>query len=341
MTCAGLAAQELSTQTPTAADLQATERAYEEQIRRRPSAELWQRLGLVRHLQSRYDAAVPAFREAIRLHPQLWTSHLFLGICLYRLNHFQESLQALEKADHLGPQSGRGRDEIDYWLGAAQIANQKSLAGLRSLERLLQRNPRHREALELAVRTYMGAGVQLWNQVAERHFETAAGYEVHGHALESEGNLNAALAAYYQARALKAERPGLGLAIGRLLLRQGKAEEALTELKREVAISDDGEAAVYAGLAALQLGRYEEAAAFLEQASRDRADGETWMALAQVRLAQQRMDEAVAAARRAVELAPASEAVHELFMTALQRTGRQQELRAEEQRWEKWKPGAP
>ena len=204
-------------------DLPAAEKAYETELKIRPAAGTWQRLGLVRHLQNKFEPAIEAFREATRLDPALWTSHLFLGICLYRTNQFATALSALEQAQRVAdghaPPGAAGRDELDYWLGATRIALKQPLAGLQSLERLLARNPKHVEALELAVRTYADLGSALWNEVAERNFETALGYEVHGHALESEGNLEGALEAYRQSKALSPQRVGPGLAIGRVLLR--------------------------------------------------------------------------------------------------------------------------
>src|SRR2546430_14813003 len=115
----------------------AAEKAYENELKVRPAAGTWQRLGLVRHLQNTFDAASQAFREATRLDPSLWTSHLFLGICLYRTNQFAQALSALEKAQRGAPRNQPGEDELDYWLGATRIALKRPLAGLQSLERLL------------------------------------------------------------------------------------------------------------------------------------------------------------------------------------------------------------
>ena len=170
-------------QAELAGDFPAAEKAYEEELKSRPSADTWQRLGLIRHLQSRFSAAIPAFREALRLNPSLWTSRLFLGMCLYRLNNFQEARLELERAGREVPSGDPGRDEIDYWLGATLIALKQPLAGLASVERVLARRNSRLDALELAVKAYADLGSNLWNGVAERSFESAAGYEVHGHAL--------------------------------------------------------------------------------------------------------------------------------------------------------------
>jgi tetratricopeptide (TPR) repeat protein len=323
-------------QAELAGDLPAAERAYEAEVKVRPSAEMWQRLGLVRHLQNKFEAAVPAFREAVRLDSTLWTSHLFLGICLYRTNQFAPALAAVEEADRLAPKNQPGRDEVDYWLGATLIAMERQVAGLQSLERLLGRNPKHVEALELATRTYAYLGSEVWNGVAERSFETAPGYEVHGHALESEGNVKDAIEAFRTAKGLGPERAGPGLAIGRLLLRQQKAEEALGVLKQEMALPGaHPETSYYAGLAAIQLGRFAEAAPLMDTAARwIRNNPEAPLALAQIHLALRDLSQAVNAARQAVAIAPASIAAHELLTAALTQAGRSAELDEEQRRWQ-------
>jgi tetratricopeptide (TPR) repeat protein len=315
--------------------LPAAESALERTLKTQPSAAAWERLGLVRHLQNKYEQAIPAFRESLRLNPSLWTSHLFLGICLYRTNQFPSALSSLETADRLAPNEHAGRDELDFWLAATRIAMNKTMPGLQVLEKLLQRNPAHVAALELAVRTYADASSGAWNEVAERHFESAPGYEVHGHALESEGNREAALRSFQRSKSLNPKRAGPGLAIGRLLLTSGKAQDALDVLEPELQLAGAAhEAYYYAGLAATQLGRYNDAARWLESAAEwaDR-NREAPLALAQVYLSLQQLPKAIEAARKAVAAAPASPAAHDILVAALAQAGRDEDLRAEHQRW--------
>jgi tetratricopeptide (TPR) repeat protein len=317
-------------------NLPAAERAYETVLKTRPAADTWQRLGLVRHLQNKYEAAIPAFREAVRRDPSLWTSHLFLGICLYRTNQFAGALAALEHAGRSAPAEHEGRNELDFWLGATQIALKQPLAGLQHLERLLAKDPKHAAALELAVQTYTDLGSALWNQVADEHFESAPGQEVHGHALESEGNREGALEAFRVTRAMDPSRAGPGLAIGRLLLNEGKAEEAFAALEDELRLAPgDPETSFYAGVAAIQLGRFEKAASLLEPASRwARQFPEAPLALAQVYLALRQPEKAVQAARQAVEAAPSLAAAHEILLAALSQAGLAGEIEAERRRWD-------
>jgi len=327
---------DLARKAEIAGNLAAAEAAYEEELKKRPSADTWQRLGLVRHLQNKFESAIPAFRSAVDRNPSLWTSHLFLGICLYRTNRFEEAESALRKANRLAPLQHQGRDELEFWLGATLIARQQSLAGLYWLERLLVRNAKHAGALELATRTYTETASGLWNDVAERHFETPAGWEVHGYAMESEGNLPRAVDAFLQSQTLAPRRAGPGLAIGRLLLREGKAKEAFDILQAEMKLSGSApETGFHAGLAAIQLEDYAAAVPALNAAEKGlRRNPEIPLALAQVQLALARPQEAAEAAKRAVALAPQSAAAHELLLAALQKAGLDDDASKERERWE-------
>lgn len=244
-------------------DVAAQEQFYEKRVRESPTADLWQRLGLTRHLQNRYRDAIPAFREAVRLDPNLWTAHLFLGIGLYRTNDFPASLASLENAERLAPKDHAGRDEIDYWLGASRIALKQPLRGLQHLESLLARNAGHLDAMELATQTYIELGTNLWNEVAEQTFETPQGYEIHGHALEDGGNRLGAIEAYRTSQAMNAQRSGPRLGIARILLDEVKPTEALALLKDEMDFSLDPRVLLLAGRAAAQTG--------------DRANAERWL----------------------------------------------------------------
>jgi len=316
-------------------DLQASEQAIAQTLKARPSAAAWERLGLIRHLQNHFQDAIPAFRQAIRLDSARWASHLFLGICLYRTNDFAAALLSLEAAEVRAQGVQAGRDDLDYWLGATRIAMKRPLAGLRDLERLLQRNPTHADALELAVRSYADAGTAAWNEVADKHFETAPGYEIHGHALESEGNRKGATAAFQQSKVLNPKRAGPGLAMGRSLLLEGRAQDALELLQQELKLPDvQPEALHYAGLAAVQLARYSEAAAWLEKASEWGAQNpESAIALTQVYLALNDVQKAATTAAKAVAANPLSAAAHDLAVAMFEKAGRHREAEAETQRW--------
>jgi tetratricopeptide (TPR) repeat protein len=316
-------------------DVAAVERNAAELAKAQPSADNWQKLGLSRYLQNKYDPAIEAFRQALRLDSSLWTSHLFLGISLYRTNQFPLALTSLESADRLAPATAQGRDDVDYWLGATLIALHQPLKGLQALERLLHRSPRHSEALQLTTETYAETASALWNRVAERAFDTAAGQEVHGYALESEGNRNAAMEAFRRSQEIAPQRAGPGTAIGRLLLSSGDIQTAREALAKEIQNDPASpEAHFYAGLLAFRENRPDQAAKLLKVAA-------AWLpwnedpalALCQAYLALSDPANAVAAARQALLAESGSVAAHELLLTALAAAGDNAGTEAEKMRW--------
>ena len=321
-------------------DVAAVERNAAELVKAQPSAGNWQKLGLSRYLQNKYDPAIEAFRQALRLDSSLWTSHLFLGISLYRTNQFSLALTSLESADRLAPATAQGRDDVDYWLGATLIAQRQSLKGLQALERLLQRSPRHSEALQLTTETYAETASALWNRVAERAFDTAAGQEVHGYALESEGNRSGALAAFRRSQEMAPQRPGPGTAIGRLLLSSGEIQTAREALAKELQNDPASpEAHLYAGLLALRENRPDQAEKSLKVATAWLPQNEdTALALCQAYLALSDPANAVAAARQAVLAESNSVAAHELLLTALAAAGDSAGTDAEKRRWAEQTP---
>lgn len=177
-------------------NLPLAELLYEDVVKSNPNAEVYQRLGLVRHLQNKFEKADAAFENALRMNPQLWPSHLFAGIDLYRTNHFTQALEHLQNAERLQP----NQKETHYWLGATLIALHHEFDGLVFLEKVLEQDSNNTDALSLLARAYADYGTKLLNDVANRFPDSPAGLLVEGQALEFEGSYGAALDSYLKAR---------------------------------------------------------------------------------------------------------------------------------------------
>ena len=193
-------------------DLPRAEAIYEKILAGGPSAEIYQRLGLVRHLQNKFSDASKAFEKALQLNPHLWTSHLFLGIDDYRMNRFTEALPHLQSVEQENP----GLQETKFWLGATHLALRRYWDGFEELEAALEKDPKNVDALRLLAESYADRGTQLLNQVAEKYPDSAAGLQVQGRAFEFEGNNETALQFYRKAAAKDPTRPGLQNAITRV-----------------------------------------------------------------------------------------------------------------------------
>jgi tetratricopeptide (TPR) repeat protein len=185
------------------------ESIYVRIVQKQPDAEIWQRLGLVRHLQNHFQDASVAFQSALRLNAMLWTSHLFLGIDYYRLNRFEDALSHLREADRLSPNV----QETQFWLGATELALHRYWEGLETLEGVLKKDPGNTDVLRLLAESYAEFGTKILNGVGEKYPDSAAGLEVEGKAFEFEGNYQAALNAYLKAATKDPQLPGIREAI--------------------------------------------------------------------------------------------------------------------------------
>ena len=190
----------------------AAEAIYAELVSQRPDAELYQRLGLVRHMQNKFDSAAEAFEQAVKLDPSLWSSHLFLGIDLYRMDKFDVADSQLTMANRLHPTE----PEILFWSGVTKLARHDYMPGYEILESLLERDPANAEVLRILAESYASLGTSLLNEVGNKYPNSPAGLMVQGKAFEFEGAYGAALDAYRAALALDPGRPGLRETIERV-----------------------------------------------------------------------------------------------------------------------------
>ncbi len=193
-------------------DLVSAELEYEKALSVKPDAAVYERLGLVRHLQNKFTQAIPAFIQSLKLQPNRWASQLFLGIDLYRVNRFDSALNELNRAHKLKPHNF----EIQFWLGATELALKHYLPGLEILERLLREQPDNLEILKLLAENCDALGAMTLNKVAETYPDTPAGLQVHAQALEFEGANAAALEVYRELQRRESDRPGVKEAIERL-----------------------------------------------------------------------------------------------------------------------------
>lgn len=196
-----------------ARDFATAEQQYEKAVILQPDAELFQRLGLVRHLQNKFAEAIPAFEKSIALKPDQWGSHLFLGIDYYRTNQFGKALPHLQKALKLRP----GESETRFWLAVTYLALKRYLEGLAMLEELSAAEPQNKEVLRILTQGYSDYSVALQNDVVEKHPDSAVAHQIHGQALENEGALDEALKEYRTAQSLDPKLSGVQEAIDRIL----------------------------------------------------------------------------------------------------------------------------
>ncbi len=242
------------------------------------------------------DDVLAAFREAIRIRPDYAEAHNNLGLVLIQSGKDEEGIAALREAVRLAPAYAEARTN----LGAA-LTSTDAEAGIKELE----------EALRLAP----GSVKALFNLAVAYGTSPAHGPKKEIEHLE-------------KVIELAPDFPRAHLALGKALLQEGKAADAVTALQNAVKLApESGEANYQLGLALVRAGRKEEAAAQLKKgrdlvAADDRAQN-ALLDIADGRAALERkdFDEAASKFRRASQLRPESAEPQRLLGAALERQG--------------------
>lgn len=240
------------------------------------------------------DEVVAAFREAIRTRPDYAEAHNNLGLVLLQAGNDEEGIAALREAVRIAPDYAEARTNLGAALTPTDVE-----AAIKELEE--------------AVRLAPGSAKALFNLAVAYGTNPA-----HGAAKEIE----------YLTKVIEMapDFPRAHLALGKALLQEGKAPEAVAALQNAVKLEPEGGEANYQlGLALVRAGRKEEGAAQLKRgrelvAAGDRAQN-ALLDVADGRAALDRgdLDEAVSKFRRAIQLRPEATEPQHLLMATLER----------------------
>jgi tetratricopeptide (TPR) repeat protein len=164
----------------------------------------WYDEGKNHYEAGRYEEALVAYEEALRLNPKFSHAYYGKGNTLYHLQRFQESLLAYEQALRFGYNSA----DAYYDQGNALYHLQRYQEAVAAYEQAIQLNP------NLAVAYYdqgnalyhlerYQEAVAAYEQAIKRGFNTAAVYYDQGNALQKLGRMREAQLAHQQAQRLK------------------------------------------------------------------------------------------------------------------------------------------
>jgi len=215
--------------------------AYREAIRLKPDlADAWYNLGIAYRKVGQYQQAVQAYREAIRLRPddaEAWNN---LGIAYDQLGQLQEAIRAYREAIRLKP------DLADAWhnLGIAYLALGQPQEAVRA----------YREAVRL-----MPDLPDAWNNL--------------GIACRRLGQYDDAVQAYREAIRLKPEHGEAWVNLGVVYGQLGRHREAARAYRQAVHLMPDLADAWYnLGVTYGNLGQYQEAVQAYREAIRLKPD---------------------------------------------------------------------
>ena len=179
-------------------------------------------------LAKQYDQAVEAYRQALKLKPDLAAAHHGLGSVYVNLGRNAEAIEHLRAAARLDPENPIAHLNLGI-----------SLANLRRGEEALSELNEAKRLSPQDARVYNEIGNALHNVF---------------------GRFEEALAAYKEARRLNPNAPAVHHNIGLMLTRLGRGAEAITPFEEALRLKPDYQNARYLlSNAYVRAGRYEEA----------------------------------------------------------------------------------
>jgi tetratricopeptide (TPR) repeat protein len=300
----------------SAGDYAGAERAYDKLRDLEPEiAEVHANLGLIYFEERKFDQAVPALRQALKLKPSLIKSSSLLAMSLSELGRYNEALAGLEKGFRQSSDP-----EIKRMCGLELSRSYTALKkDSKSVEVALELNRLYPDDPEILYQTGKVYGnfafltIEKLAQVAPgsvwRHLAAA---ETH----ESQGSYSEAIQEYQEVLRLEPNRPAIHYRIGRSLMgrfwqRQSQEDLAAAEkeFEEELRLNPDNANAAYELGEMRRKGRQiDDAQRYFEQALQHYPDfAEAQLGLAEVLLEKNQPEQALRHAQRAVALEAGNE----------------------------------
>ncbi len=278
-------------------------------------AEVHANLGVIYFQQRKFEQAVPALRQALKLKPSLNKTDSLLAVSLSELGRYSDALSGLEKGFQ------RATDpEIKRMCG---LQLQRTYNGLRrdrkAVEVALELNrlyPNDPEVLYHTGKVYGNFAFLTMQKLAQVAPASVWRHQTLAEAYESQGSNDAAISEYRQVLSVDARRPGIHYRIGRTLLarsRQSNAPDdiaaAAKEFAQELEVDPGNANAAYElGEIHRNVGEFDEAQKFFELAVQSHPDfEEAQLGLAAVLMSLQKPDMALSHLQKAITLNAANE----------------------------------
>ena len=273
-------------------------------------AEVHANLGVIYFQERKFEPAVSALRQALKLKPALPKTDAMLAMSLSELGRYGEALPGLEKCFRRATDSPIkrmcGLQLLRTDSGLRRDSNAAAVA--LELNRLYPDDP---EVLYHTAQIFGSVAFLNMQRLAQVAPASVWRHQAEAEAYESQGSNDAAISEYRQVLSVDRSRPGIHYRIGRTLLarsRQGNTPNdiaaAAKEFAQELEIDPGNANAAYElGEIHRNAGEFDQAQKFFEQAVEHHPDfEEAQLGLAAVLMSLQKPDLALPHLQKAIAL---------------------------------------
>jgi tetratricopeptide (TPR) repeat protein len=296
------------------------------------NAEAFAHMGLIAAREQHLDQAIPLYRQAQALNPNLPGLQMNLGLALFKSNDFRDAIKPFtaELRKHPGDQ------RLTILLGMAHYGMGDYLVAIPYLKRAAERDPQNLTLRLTLAHSCLWSKqypcvLEVYKQMLALNAESAEADMLAGEALDAGGDNAGATQQFRAAVKANPKEPSVHFGLGYLLWEQSQFEEAAREFQAELD-NDPKQAQARAYLADcyVQLNDYAKALPELERLAA--ADDSTAMVhrdLGVVYAGAGRNEDAVNELQKAIALDPKDVAPHWRLAKLFQAMGRKDEAKAE------------
>ena len=300
-------------------------------------AEGWANLGLDLYVLKRDDEAIAAFQQALKRKPDLLPANLFMGMAYLRNSEYQKSVAPLNKVIALYPRELRAYINLSY--AYQELGREEDAAKV--LQQAQEISPHDTEVLYNLGKTYTKLMEKSYKKMAQVDDDSYRFHQVMGDSYELRKDYAHAQAEYLMAlqKCPDPNTPGLHYSLGSSYWMVGKWEPAIEQFKLELEISPEDYLTTWKlGDTYLFEKKYDEARTYLERAIRvNPRQGQAYLDMGKLCLQTDQPDKALAYLQKVRGIDPDDPSVHYLLAQVYRKMGKEPELNAELELYEKLK----
>ncbi len=187
-------------------------------------------LGMIYHLQSKYEPAIREFHEALRRNPRLQAAKVFLGIDYYLTSRPESAIDELADAVEMDPRNAEARK----WLALSHLQAGNLGEAITEFKECQRLDSSDHELIFHLGRTYRKLSTQAFFVVRQDRFDSAWFYLFRGEQFTQQGDTGKALEELRHAARMEPRLPGVYYRIGKLLEARDEPLKAVESYIREV-----------------------------------------------------------------------------------------------------------
>lgn len=220
----------------------AAERAFRDAVKLAPNmAEAHLDLGLVLAREGKLDGAIASVQKSIALDPAQNGAHMFLGIFLFQANHPEEARQALATEIAHDPKN----PEALTWLGNIDLATGHPERAVLSFDKAAELTPNDLNLLELRGRAHNQVAHDSYARMAKLDPNSWHVHRVQAQLFSDEGKHAEAITEYQAAIKLEPRNPDLYEALGDEFRATAQLQAAQTAYGQELTLAPANPVALY------------------------------------------------------------------------------------------------